>query len=135
MTSPNIGATISTNPMDLKEQYRLGNIPFDSSGMYTNNPFAVGITQPYMTSGLETQRYSNYLDSRNLANMEYPGVTGKVPAFIPYSGAINTGINFLSKLIGKKGFEVNTDFFAENVAGKYGYGYGYDDYKEYMIGS
>lgn len=127
-TSDNKTFTISTNPMDLKEQYRVGNVPTNVTGV----PSFVTFDNPYSSLGLEQQRYDNFVDARNLANMEYPGVTGKVPAFIPYSGVINTGINFLSKLVGKKGFEVNTDFFAENVAGKYGYGYGYDDYKEYM---
>ena len=127
-TSDNKTFTISTNPMDLKEQYRVGNVPTNVTGV----PSFVTFDNPYSSLGLEQQRYDNFVDARNLANMEYPGVTGKVPAFIPYSGVINTGINFLSGLIGKKGFEVNTDFFAENVAGKYGYGYGYDDYKEYM---
>ena len=127
-TSDNKTFTISTNPMDLKEQYRVGNVPTNVTGV----PSFVTFDNPYSSLGLEQQRYDNFVDARNLANMEYPGVTGKVPAFIPYSGVINTGINFLSGLIGKKGFEVNTDFFAENVAGKYGYGYGYEDYKQYM---
>ena len=127
-TSDNKTFTISTNPMDLKEQYGVGNVPTNVTGV----PSFVTFDNPYSSLGLEQQRYDNFVDARNLSNMNYPGVTGKVPAFIPYSGVINTGINFLSGLIGKKGFEVNTDFFAENVAGKYGYGYGYDDYKEYM---
>ena len=122
------GVIASTVPMDIKEQYRLGNNISIVPGL---GPVTV-MDQPYSSLGLEQQRYDNFVDARNLANMEYPGVTGKVPAFIPYSGAINTGINFLSKLVGKPGFEKNTEFFAENVAGKYGYGYGYDDYKEYM---
>ena len=133
-TSDNKTRTVSTDPMDIREQYRIGNPAFNTP---LNAPFSpvtpmVSFDNPYSSLGLEQQRYDNFVDARNLSNMEYPGVTGKVPAFIPYSGVINTGINFLSKLVGKKGFEVNTDFFAENVAGKYGYGYGYDDYKEYM---
>ena len=133
-TSDNKTRTVSTDPMDIREQYRIGNPAFNTP---LNAPFSpvtpmVSFDDPYSSLGLEQQRYDNFVDARNLANMEYPGVTGKVPAFIPYSGAINTGINFLSGLIGKKGFEVNTDFFAENVAGKYGYGYGYEDYKQYM---
>ena len=127
-TSDNKTFTISTNPMDLKEQYRVGNVPTNVTGV----PSFVTFDNPYSSLGLEQQRYDNFVNARNLTNMEYPGVTGKVPAFIPYSTAINTGVNLLSNLIGKKGFEVNTDFFAENVAGKYGYGYGYDDYKQYM---
>ena len=127
-TSDNKTFTISTDPMDLKEQYRVGNVPTSVTGV----PSFVTFDDPFSSQALETQRYSNYLDSRNLANMNYPGVTGKVPAFIPYSGVINTGINLLSGIIGSPGFEKNKDFFADNVAGKYGYGYGYDDYKEYM---
>lgn len=122
------GVVASTVPMNIKEQYAVGNNISVVPGL---GPVTV-MDQPFSSQALETQRYSNYLDSRNLANMNYPGVTGKVPAFIPYSGAINTGINLLSGIIGSPGFEKNKDFFADNVAGKYGYGYGYDDYKEYM---
>jgi len=122
------GTIASTVPMDIREQYRVGNNISMVPGL---GPVTV-MDQPFSSQALETQRYSNYLDSRNLANMEYPGVTGNVPSFIPYSGAINTGINLLSGIIGKPGFEKNSKFFADNVAGKYGYGYGYDDYKEYM---
>lgn len=133
-TSDNKTRTVSTDPMDIREQYRIGNPAFNTP---LNAPFSpvtpmVSFDNPYSSLGLEQQRYDNFVDARNLANMEYPGVTGKVPAFIPYSGAINTGINFLSSIIGKPGFEKNTEFFAENVAGKYGYGYGYEDYKQYM---
>jgi hypothetical protein len=35
----------------------------------------------------------------------------------------------LGNLFGGFGYEKNKDFFQENVAGKYGYGYGYEDYR------
>jgi len=126
MTSPNIGAKISTNPDDLREQYRIGNVPFNSSSMYTNHPYAVGITQPYRTLGLETQRKNNTIDAMNLAGSTYKPMN--LPPWVPFSTGINTVKNFL----GGMGYDVNTKFFAENVAGKYGYGYGIEDYKQYM---
>ena len=114
--------------MDIKEQYAVGN---NISVAPNLGPVTV-IDKPYSSLGLEQQRYDNYIDAMNLRNMAYPGVTGKVPPFVPYSGAINTGINFIGNLIGASGFEKNKKFFDENVAGKYGYGYGFEDYKQYM---
>ena len=123
---PTIGATISTDPMDLREQYRIGNIPFDSSSYYTNNPYAVGITAPYMTLGLEKQRKDNYIDALNLEGATYQPV--RLPSYIPGS----TLLNIAGDVFGKYAFNKNKDFFAKNVAGKYGYGYSLDDYKQYM---
>jgi hypothetical protein len=40
--------------------------------------------------------------------------------------------NILGNLIGNFTYPVNKDFFQENVAGKKGYGYGYEDFSQYM---
>jgi len=114
--------SISTDPMDFKEQYRIGNVPTNVPGV---TPF-VTFDNPYMSQGLETQRYNNYLDSRNLTNYDYEKKI--VPSYIPGGMLLNTVGNFLGGL----GHEKNTRFFAENVAGKYGYGYGIEDYQRYM---
>jgi hypothetical protein len=79
-------------------------------------------------TGLEKARLANIALAEDLKNTNYKDVQTKIPSYIPYSGLINTGLNFL----GKFGFEKNKDFFAENVAGKYGYGYGYEDFEKYM---
>ena len=120
MTSPNIGANISTNPLDFKEQYRIGNKPFTSSSMYINNPYAVGIADPYMTLGLETKRKDNYIDRMNLQGATYKPLN--IPTLM--GGAVN--------FLGGLGFEKNKNFFLENVAGKYGFGYDENSYKDYM---
>ena len=114
------GITVSTNPNDLREQYRIGNIPTKKpTGMVTFN-------NPYVSNALETQRKNNTIDSMNLAGSTYKQVN--LPPWVPFSTGINTVGNFLGGL----GHDVNTKFFAENVAGKYGYGYGIEDYKQYM---
>ena len=115
-------ATIYKDPLNIKEQYKVGNTAFDSSGMYINNPFAVGIQDPYMTKGLETNRYNNYLGAQNLR--------GYVPdpINIPFAPLATKALGFLQKF----GNDKNTQFFADNVAGKYGYGYGIEDYQKYM---
>ncbi len=120
--------TISTDPMDLREQYRIGNIPFNNTAGFGNNnsAYAVGIANPYMTLGLEKQRKDNYIDALNLEGAAYQPV--KVPPLIPGS----TLINLAGNAFGKYAFNKNKDFFAKNVAGKYGYGYSLDDYKQYM---
>ena len=51
-----------------------------------------------------------------------------IPPFIPGGMFINTVGNFLGGIGAKK----NRQFFADNVAGKYGFGYGMDAYKDYM---
>lgn len=114
----------STDPMDIREQYRLGNIS-DPNPLFMSGP-AVTFDAPYMSTALETQRYNNIVDARNLANYDYEKKF--VPAYMPGGMLINTVGNFLGGL----GHEKNTRFFAENVAGKHGYGYGIEDYQRYM---
>lgn len=114
--------SVSTDPMDFKEQYRVGNVPTNPPGV---SPF-VTFDNPYMSKGLETNRYNNYIDALNLSGETYKPFN--IPAYVPGSTLINTAGNFLGNL----GFKTNTNFFAENVAGKYGYGYGLEDYKQYM---
>ena len=80
-------------------------------------------------TGWERQRQKNIALVENLKNTTYKDLDKNlVPPYIPYSGAINT----VGNLLGSFGFEKNRDFFVENVAGKYGYGYGLEDYEQYM---
>ncbi len=117
-------ANMTTIPMDIKEQYRLGT-KIDPPSTFTNT-HSVTFNQPYMTKGLETIRKDNYLDRLNLAGSTYQ--KANIPPFIPGGMFMNTVGNFLGGL----GFEKNKNFFAKNVAGKYGYGYGIKDYERYM---
>ena len=112
------GFTLSTNPMDIKEQYRTGNLPTNIPG----GPSFVTFDNPYMSQGLETNRYNNYLDVQNLKGYTPDSVN------IPFMPLVNKGLGFLQKF----GNDKNTQFFADNVAGKYGYGYGVEDYQQYM---
>jgi len=112
------GFTLSTNPMDIKEQYRTGNLPTNIPG----GPSFVTFDNPYMSQGLETNRYNNYLDAQNLKGYTPDSVN------IPFMPLVNKGLGFLQKF----GNDKNTQFFADNVAGKYGYGYGVEDYQQYM---
>jgi hypothetical protein len=67
-----------------------------------------------MSQGLETNRYNNYLDAQNLRGYTPDSVN------IPFMPLANKGLQMLQKF----GNDKNTQFFADNVAGKYGYGYG-----------
>ena len=102
--------------LDVREQYAV------------NNPTTLGapIASPTVSPFLEAKRKDNYIDAFNLSNSTYKPVN--IPPFIPGSTLINTAGNFLGNL----GYKKNTQFFADNVAGKYGYGYGEDAYKDYM---
>jgi hypothetical protein len=87
------------------------------------------ISEPERDTGLERQRLKNIALVENLKNTTYEDLNKNlVPPYVPYSGAINT----VGNLLGSFGFEKNRDFFVENVAGKYGYGYGLEDYEQYM---
>jgi len=118
----------SIDPMNIKEQYRIGNpinLPGSANQFLMGKP-SVTFDQPYMTQGLETNRYNNYLDAQNLRG--YVPEPMNIPPFVPGGMILNTVGNFLGKIGNKK----NKQFFAENVAGKYGYGYGIEDYQKYM---
>jgi hypothetical protein len=91
----------------------------------TGTDFSGGATT---SPALEAARLANQQALKDLKKVTYKDVQTKIPPYIPYSGLINTGLNFLGEI----GFKKNKDFFAENVAGKYGYGYGYEDFEKYM---
>ena len=116
--SSNEGFTVSSNPMDIREQYRIGNPSMTIPG----GPSFVNFNNPYMSQGLEKNRYNNYLGAQNLR--------GYVPdpINIPFAPLATKGLQFLQEF----GNDKNTQFFADNVAGKYGYGYGIEDYQKYM---
>ena len=87
------------------------------------------ISEPERDTGLERQRLKNIALVEDLKKTTYEDLDKNlVPPYIPYSGAINT----VGNLLGSFGFEKNKDFFVENVAGKYGYGYGLEDFEQYM---
>jgi len=113
-------SAMSTNPLDIKEQYRLGT-KINPPSTFTNN-YSVTFDQPYMTKGLETIRKDNYIDRLNLKGATYQ--PPNLPFFVPGSTLIKT--------LGSFGFDKNKNFFEENVAGKYGYGYGLKDFEKYM---
>jgi len=119
-TSDNKTFTISTNPMDLKEQYRVGNVPTNVTGV----PSFVTFDNPYSSLGLEQQRYDNFVDARNLEGATLPKLN---TGLLTLDTILNVATPFRNFM-----FEKNKNFFAENVAGKYGYGYGFEDYKQYM---
>ena len=99
-------------PMDVKEQYAVNN--FTTLG--------APIAPTFMSPQLETNRYNNSLGAQNLR--------GYVPdpINIPFMPLATKGLGILQKF----GNDKNTQFFADNVAGKYGYGYGIEDYQKYM---
>ena len=77
---------------------------------------------------LEAARKANIALAQDLKNTTYADIQKTVPPYIPFASVINIADAFL----GNFGFEKNRDFFQENVAGKYGYGYGLEDYQRYM---
>ena len=140
--NPGAGAGYGDGPSssDRDTNTREGNNPFNTAPPQTatnldvreqyavNNPTTLGapIAPPTVSPFLEAKRKNNYIDALNLSNSTYKPMN--IPPFIPGSTLINTAGNFLGNL----GYKKNTQFFADNVAGKYGYGYGEDAYKDYM---
>ena len=96
---------------DVREQYRL------------DTPVTVGqVLSPDFTKvGTGSTMDDNRILASNLANRPFGGIN------TPF-GAVNV----LGNLLGNFAYPVNRDFFLENIAGKKGYGYGYDDFAQYM---
>jgi hypothetical protein len=88
-----------------------------------NNPVTVGqVLSPDFTKvGPGSTMDDNRILASNLANRPFGGVN------TPFAAA-----NILGNLIGNFAYPINKDFFQENVAGKKDYGYGYDDFAQYM---
>ena len=91
----------------------------------TGTDFSGGATT---SPALEAARKTNIALAEDLKNTTYADIQKTVPPYIPFASVINIADAFL----GNFGFEKNKDFFQENVAGKYGYGYGLEDYQRYM---
>ena len=83
-----------------------------------------GFIKPGDIDGLTLRPYEQ--QRVDFLNTPYKPVN--IPPFIPGSTLINTVGNFIGGIGAKK----NRQFFADNVAGKYGFGYGMDAYKDYM---
>jgi len=54
------------------------------------------------------------------------------PKKMPFIPFISTPINLFNETFGKIGYDRNLNFFADNVAGKYGYNMTIEDFKRYM---
>jgi len=114
-SAPPSGGGGNVTEDDIREQYRLDNIITPDT-----------VLEPERDTALERARLANIDLAKDLKNRPFQGVN--VPPYIPFSG----GINALGNLFGAFGYEFNKKHFQENVAGKKGYGYGYDDFKQYM---
>jgi hypothetical protein len=96
---------------DVREQYRL------------DTPVTVGqVLSPDFTKvGPGSTMDDNRILASNLFNRPYQPK--------PTNFAI---ANILGGLIGPFTYPINKKFFQENIAGKKGYGYGYEDFSQYM---
>ena len=112
-----VNQTKTATPMDVKEQYAVGN----------DITLGAPISPPDFTKvGPGSTMDDNRIKALNLAGSTYKPFN--IPPFVPGGMLLNTVGNF----IGGIGFNKNKQFFADNVAGKYGFGYGMDAYKDYM---
>lgn len=102
---------------DAREQYAVAR---------TTTPIGRPVNVPSISpverdTGLERARQIN-IDLAN-ALRDRPFETIKTPSFLT---------NILGNFIGNFAYPINKDFFQENIAGKKGYGYGYEDFSQYM---
>ena len=81
-------------------------------------------------TGLEKARQANIALADKLSEYTPPPVN--LPTLGPFSFLTNTLLQGPLDAFNKFTAEKNIDFFQENVAGKYGYGYGIEDYEQYM---
>jgi len=94
-----------------------------------NNPLrpsgiGPGFIKPGDIDGLTLSPY----EQQRVDFLDTPYKQFNIPPFVPGGMLLNTLGNF----IGGTGAKKNRQFFADNVAGKYGFGYGMDAYKDYM---
>jgi hypothetical protein len=102
---------------DAREQYAVAR---------TRTPVSKPVNVPSISpverdTGLERIRQENIGLADALTNRPFEGK--------PSNFAL---ANILGGLIGTFAYPINKDFFQENVAGKKGYGYGYEDFSQYM---
>jgi hypothetical protein len=86
--------------------------------------------EPERDTGLERARQTNIALADELSKYTPPPVN--LPTLGPFSFLTNTLLQGPLDAFNKFTAEKNIDFFQENVAGKYGYGYGIEDYEQYM---
>ena len=111
---------------DTREQYSVARTttPIDKE-------VEVGPTGPVeRDTGLERARQTNIALADELSKYTPPPVN--LPTLGPLSFLTNTLLQGPLDAFNKFTAEKNIDFFQENVAGKYGYGYGIEDYEQYM---
>jgi len=91
----------------------------------TGTDFGGGVQRD---TGLEKQRQKNIQTLETLKNLDYKDVKKTIPTLTPELNLLGSATN----LLGEIGFTKNKEFFIENVAGKHGYGYGVEDFEQYM---
>ena len=112
-----VNQTKTATPMDVKEQYAVGN----------DITLGAPISPPDFTKvGPGSTMDDNRIKALNLAGSTYKPFN--IPPFVPGGMLLNTVGNFIGGIGDKK----NRQFFADNVAGKYGFGYDMNAYKDYM---
>ena len=102
---------------DAREQYAVAR---------TTTPIGIPVNVPAISpverdTGLERTRQENIALANQLTERPFGGVD------TPFAVA-----NILGNIFGNFSYETNKEFFQENVAGKKGYGYGYDDFAQYL---
>jgi hypothetical protein len=102
---------------DAREQYAVAR---------TTTPIGRPVNVPAISpverdTGLERTRQENIALANQLTERPFEGVD------TPFALA-----NILGGLIGNFAYPINKDFFQENVAGNKGYGYGYEDFAQYL---
>lgn len=91
----------------------------------TKTDFGGGVERD---TGLEKQRQKNIQTLKTLENLDYKDIKKTIPTLTPEFNLLGSATN----LLGEIGFTKNKEFFIENVAGKHGYGYGVEDFEQYM---
>jgi len=111
---------------DTREQYSVARTTTPKDKEVEVGP----ISEPERDTGLERARQANIALADELSKYTPPPVN--LPTLGPFSFLTNTLLQGPLDAFNKFTAEKNIDFFQENVAGKYGYGYGIKDYEQYM---
>ena len=120
----------STNVSTREQVYGGGGDSGDAREQYavarTTTPIGRPVNVPAISpverdTGLERTRQENIALANQLTERPFGGVD------TPFAVA-----NILGNIFGNFSYETNKEFFQENVAGKKGYGYGYEDFAQYL---
>tara|TARA_E500000305_G_scaffold69668_1_gene55615 strand:- start:37 stop:837 length:801 start_codon:yes stop_codon:yes gene_type:complete len=122
------GASGSDNRASDTQEYNQYETIFRNTGVDNNPLRPSGIKPGFINPGDIDNLTLRPYEQQRVDFLDQPYEKVNIPLGVPGGMFMNTVGNF----VGELGYNKNKNYFMDNVAGKYGYGYGKDDYDKYM---